>query len=278
MPNSNGKANGNANTSSGAGVVGLSALFASARDAGTISPATPGIITGSLGAVVIAGAAGKDADDIVASDVTLVTLLVDASSSIHQRGIEDAVREGQNMLVDALSQSRERDSMLMALWTFNDELRVVHSYVGVDDVTRLDASSYQAAGCTRLYDAWCDALAANVAYAQRLRDAGTPCKSVVVIVTDGEDVGSRRLVSDCASLSRDLLASEQFTLAFVGVGTDVDFHAVARAMGVPDGNVTVQAQATPRGLRKVFRMVSQSAIRASQGLVSPGRATGFFAP
>lgn len=269
MSNSNGN---------GTGVVGLASLFSGAQSAGTIGAQSTQIITGNLGAVVIAGAAGKDAEDIVASDVMLVTLLVDASSSIHSRGLEDAVREGQNMLVDALSQSRDRDAILMALWTFNDELRVVHSYVGLEDVTRLDAKTYQGVGGTRLYDTWCDALAANVAYAERLRAAGTPCKSVVVVVTDGEDCGSRRRAADCATISRDLLASEQFTLAFVGVGNAVDFHAIAREMGIPDGNVTVQAQATPAGLRKVFRMVSQSAIRASQGLVRPGANTGFFGP
>lgn len=259
-------------------IPGLSNLFATAAAAGTLSAQTAQAITGSLGAIVIAGAAGKDAEDIAASDVTLVTLLVDASSSIHGRGLEDAVREGQNMLVDALSQSKERDAILLALWTFNDDLRVVHSYVGLDDVTRLDAKNYQAVGATKLYDTWCDALAANVAYAQRLRDAGTPCKSIAVVITDGEDVGSRRRAADCAALSRDLLASEQFTLAFVGVGSDVDFRAVAKAMGVPDGSVAVQADASPSAMRKVFRMVSQSAIRASQGLVKPGVAGGFFAP
>jgi uncharacterized protein YegL len=256
----------------------LQALLTSAAQNGTIGPATSALITGNLGAVVIAGAAGKDAEDITASDVTLVTLLVDASSSIHDRGLEDAVREGQNLLVDALGDTREKDAILMALWTFNDDVRVVHSYVGLDDVTRLDAQSYRALGCTRLYDTWCDALAANVAYAQQLRSSGTPCKSVVVVVTDGEDVGSKRRAVDCAKISQDLLASEQFTLAFVGVGTAVDFTKVARAMGVPDGCVAVQAQATPTAIRKVFRMVSQSAIRASQGRIAPGPNAGFFAP
>lgn len=236
------------------------------------------LVTGNLGAVVIAGAAGKDAEDIVASDVLLVTLLVDASSSIHARGLEDAVRDGANMLADALSHTRERDAILMALWTFNDDVRVVHSYVGLDDVTRLDKTNYAGVGCTRLFDTWCDALTANVLYAQRLRDSGTPCKSIVVVVTDGEDVGSKRRAADCKRISQDVLASEQFTLAFVGVGNDVDFHAVARDMGVPDGCVTVQAQATPSAIRKVFRMVSQSAVRASQGIVAPGANAGFFAP
>jgi uncharacterized protein YegL len=235
------------------------------------------LLTGNLGAVVIAGAAGKDAEDIVASDVTLVTLLIDASSSIHDSGLEDAVRSGQNLLVDALGDTRERDSILMALWTFNSDVNVMHSYVGLDDVTRLDKKSYAGLGCTRLYDTWCDALTANVSYAEQLRSSGTPCKSVVVVVTDGADVGSKRSAGECARISRVVLASEQFTLAFVGVGGG-DFHAIARDMGVPDGCVAVQAQATPSAIRQVFRMVSQSAIRASQGRIAPGPNAGFFTP
>jgi uncharacterized protein YegL len=240
-------------------------------------PTLSGLLSGSLGAVVIAGAAGKDAEDITASDVTLVTLLVDASSSIHDRGLEDAVRDGQNALVDALGDTRERDSILMALWTFASDTRVVHSYVGLEDVTRLDKKSYAGLGSTRLYDTWCDALTANVAYAERLRSSGTPCKSVVVVVTDGEDCGSKRRAADCARISSVLLASEQFTLAFVGVGAG-DFHTIARGMGVPDGCIAVQAQATASAIRQVFRMVSQSAIRASQGRIAPGPNAGFFTP
>ena len=67
-------------------------------------------------------------------------------------------------------------------------------------------------------------------------------------------------------------------LAFVGVGKDVDFHGVARAMGVPDGSVLVQRDATATSLRKAFQLVSQSAIRASQGKIQPGAAAGFFVP
>lgn len=257
----------------------LGALLAGAQAAGVLGTGGGAVIAGSLGAVVVAGAAGKDAEDITASEVTLVTLLVDASSSINGYGLEDAVREGQNQLVEALASCRERDAMLLALWTFNDDVRVVHSYVGVDEATKLDKATYAGVGGTRLYDVWCDALAANVAYAQRLRDSGTPCKSVVVVVTDGEDSCSSRRVGECARLSRDLVASELFTLAFVGVGNGAEFTKIAKAMGVPDGNVIVQSQATPSALRKVFRLVSQSAIRASRSLVGPGGATGgFFTP
>jgi hypothetical protein len=256
----------------------VSQLFASAVATGVLTPATSSLITGNLGALVVAGAAGKALEDITASDVTLVTVLIDASSSINQRGLEQAIRDGQNALLDAFKGAKERDSVLLACWTFNGDLDVLHSYVPVDEATRLDTKNYKGRGSTRLYDAWCDALAANVAYAQRLRDGGTPARSVVVVITDGEDYGSARRTADCARLSKELLASELFTLAFVGVGDDTDFERVAEAMGVPKGCILVQKDATASGLRKVFQLVSRSAIRASQGKVQPGINAGFFGP
>lgn len=253
----------------------VKSLLSNAVASGVLSAQS---ITGNLGSMVVAGAAGKALEDITASDVTLITLLIDASSSISDRRLTASVREGQNGLVDAFAGAKERDSVLLALWTFATDSEVVHGYVPVEDAVRLDAKSYQPGGSTRLYDTWCDALTANVAYAQRLRDGGTPCRSVVVVVTDGEDVGSKRSAGDCARLSRDLLASEQFTLAFVGVGDDVDFLKVAKAMGVPGGCVLVQKDATPSALRAAFMMVSRSAIRASQGRIAPGANAGFFSP
>jgi uncharacterized protein YegL len=256
----------------------VAGLLAGAVANGTLSAQSSSLITGNLGKVVIAGAAGKALEDIVASDVTLITVLIDASSSIKDRRLEQAVRDGQNHLIDAFAGAKQKDAILMALWTFSSNLDVLHSYLPVTDAVRLDPNNYRGNGSTRLYDTWCDALAANVAYAQRLRDGGTPCRSVVVVITDGEDVGSKRTSGDCARLSSDLLASEQFVLAFVGVGKDVDFHGVAWSMGVPDGCVLVQRDATATTLRKAFQLVSQSAIRASQGKIQPGAAAGFFTP
>ena len=255
----------------------LTALFSSARAAGTLTPASQSLLSGHLGPVVVAGAAGLAAERIVASDVTLVTVLIDRSSSIGSSGLEDAVRAGQNALVDAFSGSKEKDGILLALWLFHHDAEVVHSYAPVDDAVRLDDKNYCAGGATHLYDSWCDALAANVAYAETLRASGTPCRSVAVVITDGADYGSARKARDCAKLAKDLLASEQFVLAFVGVGDD-DFRTVARQMGIPDGSVLVQKNATPSGMRQAFQMVSRSAIRASRGLIRPGAQASFFGP
>jgi hypothetical protein len=256
----------------------LEDLMKQAVGAGVLSSATESMLTGHLGNVVIAGAAGTAMEDIESTDVTLVTVLIDASSSIAAAGLEQAVREGEKELLSAFSGSKEKEKILVALWTFNDEVKVVHSYVPVDDATTLDDRNYRGTGCTRLYDAWCDALASNVAYAQQLRDGGTPVKSVIVVITDGDDTGSQRKPRHCRALSEDLLKSEQFVLAFVGVGSESSFRKIAKSMGVPDGCVEVQKQATPATLRQVFQMVSRSAIRASQGKIQPGVQAGFFRP
>lgn len=253
-------------------------LFTSAATKGVISPQTSTLITGNLGNLVLAGAAGKALEDITASDVTLVTVLIDASSSIGDRGLAHAVREGQNALLDAFAGAKDRDAVLLACWTFCGSMDVIHSYVPVPDATRFDAKNYRPGGSTALYDTWCSALAANVAYAQRLRDGGTPARSVVVVVTDGEDVGSKQTAAHCARISRDLLASELFTLALVGVGSDVNFEHVARSMGIPAGCILWEKDATPSGLRRAFQLVSRSAVRASQGKIQPGAAAGFFVP
>lgn len=245
---------------------------------GTLSAQSQSALSGSLGPLVIAGAAGMQVDDIVAQEVTLMTLLVDQSSSIAGAGLEDAVRRGHKAMLEAFSKAKERDAILCALWTFHHEAKVVHSYVPVQDATRLDKKNYRAGGTTHLYDTWCDALASNVAYAQQLRDNGTPCRSIVVVLTDGYDVGSAKSAATCRQLSEDLLRSEQFVLAFVGVGQDADFKRVAKAMGIPERSTLVERNATESGLRQAFDLVSRSAIRVSQGQISPGAQTGFFSP
>jgi uncharacterized protein YegL len=254
----------------------LAALINGSGIDGMSSNLMGNVLTGHLGSLVIAGAAGVAAENIQASEVTLMTVLIDSSSSIKASGLEAAVRDGQNALVNALRDSKEADSILLALWTFDTTAKVVHSYVPLADVTRLDDKNYQGSGTTHLYDTWCAAITANVAYAEDLRKSGTPVRSIVVVVTDGEDVGSKSRVDECRRITDSVLRTEQFHLAFVGVGNETDFRRVAREMGLADGSVLVQKDATPSEIRKVFGTISKSAIRASQGLVKPGATSGFF--
>ena len=253
-------------------------LFTRAAQNGTLSAQSQTLLSGDLGPMMIAGASGRHVDDIQASEVTLVTVLIDSSSSIAEARLSTSVIEGQNLLLDAFAGSKEKDAVLSALWTFAGAAVEMHSYIPVDDALRLNDKNYRPAGSTHLYDTYCDAAGANVAYAQTLRDAGTPVRSIIIVITDGEDCGSKRPARVCRKISEDLLKSEQFHLAFIGVGKGVDFIKVAKSMGFNDGSILVQTDTTTQALRAAFAMVSKSAIRASQGRIQPGANAGFFLP
>lgn len=228
---------------------------------------------------VLAGIDGTNIDDIQATDVTLLTLIVDDTGSLSH--LIDSVIEGQNMLLESIKKSKQKDNILLSLWKFGPNSKLVHSYVPVDQATKLDRRNYRASeGSTALYDSWMNGLAANIAYAQMLRSSGTPVKNIVVVITDGQDNDSRKYkVKDVEQVNKDLLKSEQFILAFVGMAEtaadETQFRLVAEKMGFPDGAI-LTVDSTSSEIRKVFNMVSQSAIRASQKAVSTAAQNSFF--
>jgi hypothetical protein len=253
----------------------LNNLFGQAEEEGVLSAGSKSLLCNNLTHVVIAGASGKEAEEIEATDVTLVTAVFDDSGSIRFGGLAQSVRDGQHALLRALREAKQKDSLLMAQWKLGSQAELVHSYVPIDDAVAFDQHNYNPQSGTALYDVWMDALASNVAYAQTLAATGTPVTSVVLVLTDGLDEHSVRYrAKECRDMARDLLASEQYVLAFIGVGQEKTFRDVAAEMGFPDDAVLV-AKATDSEIRRALNMVSQSTVRVSQGLIQPGN-NGFF--
>lgn len=254
----------------------LETLFGQAAEGGILDIGSQQILVQNISANVIAGAAGKAADEIDATEITLVTAVIDDSGSISHARLADAVRGGQNAMVLALRASKQADTVLLAQWKLGHQAELLHSYVPLDQGLLLDDKNYRPRSGTALYDVWMDALASNVAYAQTLAATGTQVTSVALLITDGQDEHSHRhLARDCAKLAGDLLKTESWHLAFVGVGEKRKFRTIAEEMGFPDGSILV-ADATDSEIRKAINLASQSIVRASQGLVRPGRNSGFF--
>lgn len=250
----------------------LNQLFQSAVDEGNLSAAAASIVgIPDLGQQIQAGLCPV-IDDVEASEVTLVAMLIDDSSSISRiPNGPQAVCAGQNVVIEALQGSKQKDGILVGTWRMNQD-EPVHPFVPLDQAVLMENGvNYEAYGETPLYRKSVMVLGTVSAEVQRFYDDYfVPARAVFIVVTDGhdEDYSATKTytASDVATLIESL--QENIIVQFMGIqSTRVNFHRIAGEMGVmskwvltPDNNESE--------IRKAFQLASQSAVRASQSAAS----------
>jgi hypothetical protein len=267
--------NGTSGTS-GFGTIDLSRLFQSAEDQGALSPATRAVLdVPDLGARIQEGL-GIKVEDVQSSEVVLCTIMPDDSGSIRFGGNAQVVRDGHNLVLDALGASRQKDSILAhnryLNWT------VLYPYCPIARAVRMTEHNYDPSLGTPLYDQAVVLLGTVIAKTQELAGNGVPVRTVTLILTDGGDQGSMRAkAKDVAAIARDMQATENHIVAAMGVDDgSTPFRDVFRSMGIEDRWILTPGNDAAE-IRKAFLVFSQSAVRASQGGASFSRtAAGGF--
>jgi hypothetical protein len=250
-------------------------LFEEAHEEGLLSPSSLETLTGvDLGAQIQAGL-GISVDDVQASEVVLLTIMPDDSGSIAFSGNEEAVRDGHNLVLDALTRSKQGDGVLAHTRYLNGH--VLFPYRPIDQAVPMTAKNYAANQGTPLYDQSVVLLGSVLAKAQEFTRNGVVARSVTLIITDGADAHSHRATArDVAALVRDMTRSESHIVAAMGISDGTtDFRAVFREMGIEDRWILIPEN-NPSEIRRAFQIFSQSAVRASQAAsFSQGAAGGF---
>ena len=251
-------------------------LFGSAKDDGNIGAGALAVLNVPDVGAQIQGALGISMDDVTASEIVLATFLVDDSGSISAAGNEPVVRDGVNTVLDALTQTKQADSILAMIAYLNGTILAPFGFVA--KTIRLDAQNYRANGGTPLYDRSVEMLAAVIAKTQESLDQGVSCRSVSLIVSDGADCYSRRnTAKDVAKIVKDMLKAENHIVAALGVDDgSTDFRQVFGEMGIRDEWILTPAN-DPSSIRRAFQMFSQSAVRASQAASFSTTVAGGFA-
>lgn len=239
-------------------------LFSGAAATGALgTKAINAINVEDLGAQIQAGL-GVAPDDIQASEVTLTAELVDDSGSIRFGSNAQHVRDGHNLIISALSGTKQKDSILAHCRYLNGT--VLYPFCRIADAVKMDNHNYDPNGGTPLYDESMVILATVAAKCQEFANSGVPARAVTVIITDGADEHSRKnTAKDVAAVVKDLLMQE--THIVIGMGIDdgrTDFRNVFRQMGLQDQWILTPGN-SPSEIRKAYAMVSQSSVRASQG-------------
>lgn len=239
-------------------------LLKNARDRGTLSKASvEALDVPDLGARIQAGL-GVAVDDVAASEVVLVTMMPDDSGSIACHGNVEAVRDGHNLVLDALVASRQGEDVLVHTRYLNGQ--VLYPYCGLDAAVRMNPGNYDPNLGTPLYDQSVLLLGTVIAKAQELLDAGVAVRTVTLLITDGADAGSRTSrAADVRALIEDMLRAEHHTVAAMGISDGhTDFRRVFQDMGIPDRWILTPGN-TAGEVRRAFQVFSRSAVHASAG-------------
>lgn len=244
-------------------------LFTNANDTGAVSDSTlEEINIADLGDEIQAGL-GVDVDDVTATEgVVLVTIMPDDSGSICFAGKSQDVRDGHNVVIEALRESKQTDGILAHTRYLNGH--VLYPYTLLDSVVEMNSSNYDPKLGTPLYDQTVVLLSTVLAKTQEFTDNGVSCRSITLIISDGEDQHSVK--QDAASVRKlvtDMLRTEDHIIAFMGIndGGYVDFRQIAEEMGILPEWTLIPGNSKSE-IRKAFQVFSQSAVRASQGAAS----------
>jgi hypothetical protein len=258
----------------------IGSLFGAAQDDGELSAqAVQALtITADIGAQIQAGL-GIAPDDVPASQVVLVTMMPDDSGSIRFGGNAQRVRDGHNLVVEALKRSKQKDEILAHTRYLNGF--VLYPYRRIDEAVVMDSHNYDPNLGTPLYDQVAVMLGTVLAKTRQFEDGGVPVRTVSLILTDGADEGSvRQSPRSIRAIVDDMLRQEKHIIAAMGIDDgSTDFRKVFADMGLPDRWILTPGN-TDQEIRRAFQTFSQSAVKASQGAghFSKTAAGGFGAP
>ena len=261
---------------------GVVSSIQSAVSQNQISPETGKLVLESLDDLAVTGCQGVNIDDIDSEDVTLVSVVIDASGSMSQfqQSVIDAYN---NSFLKPLSGAKNASSILVSAWVFSniygqDNVRLVHGYTPVPECPRLTKKIYDPNGATPLNDAVYNAQTGIISYGQTLRDSGTRTKCIVVVFSDGEENCSSISASKVRTISDDLIKQEIYVLSYIFFGDEKDGDRIAKQIGFPSQH-RITASLGESEIRRIFGAVSASVISASQTKISASSlsANAFFA-
>lgn len=249
----------------------INQLFQNAVEEGALSQAAMDVLTvADLGAQIQA-ALGVNVDDVKSSEVVLVTIMPDDSGSINYSGNAQIVRDGHNLVLDALKASKQKENILIHNRYLNGN--VLYPYCALEQAIRMDNVNYNPDLGTPLYDNTIVLLATVLIKAQEFAENGVPVRTITLIITDGADQHSQKAeAKDVEKVVKDMLQTEVHIIAAMGIDDKkTDFRAIFKKMGISDKWILTPCN-TQSEIRKAFQVFSQSAIMASQTAASFSKA------
>jgi len=221
------------------------------------------------------GYSAADLGDLDAPEYTLVTLIVDESSSVSpfKTEMEKCIKEA----IKACKFSQRSDYLLIRLVTFNQTMREIHGFKQLVDCDLNDYDNcLNTFGSTALFSTSKNAIDATNDYGKQLVAKEFEANAIIFIITDGDDNSSGSItMAQVESALKDAMKDEALesimsVLVGVGVGSSgginqylsnfKDNAGLNQYVGIEDAN--------DKTLAKLAQFISQSVSSQSRSLRS----------
>ncbi len=210
-------------------------------------------------------------DELGASEYTLVTIVVDISSSV--TAFADDLLKALKEAVRSCKKSPRAENLLLRVVSFNTGIYEIHGFIPLDGIDVDTYDPFQCSGMTALRDASYNSIGATFDYAKTLIGQDFDANAIVFVITDGEENASwQSSVQD----TKDLIEAakrheeiESIVTVLIGINVADCIHSLEdfqQAVGI-DQFIDV-GEATPGRLAKLAQFVSRSVSSQSQALGS----------
>lgn len=196
-------------------------------------------------------------------DLTHVTLVIDRSGSMYS--VRDDAIGGFNSFVE--QQRTLPGKATLTFVQFDDRYEEVYRAKSMEEVPRLDESTFVPRGTTALYDALGRSLAETLEYVQALQEDERPSNVVIALLTDGHENASREYTYEKVS---EVLARVRQKPGWevIFLGADMDVVRAAERMGVGDGRSQVY-DPSHKGTIVAFEYIARSVTSVRTGEAPP---------
>lgn len=179
----------------------------------------------------------------------------------------DEMNKAWNEFIERMQKSHHANKIMVSVVEFNDNVDVLHGFRPISELKPVDMRS-RISGLTALYKATDTALRNALDYRKDLENSGVNCKTLLFIITDGDDnkSGGPAAADKVKVQIQELLKEERNYMSFesilFGVGTQAKFEEAQQLMGIKH---LAKVGTSADEIRKMIGIISQSITSASAG-------------
>lgn len=212
-------------------------------------------------------------DNLGATEYTLVSIIVDKSSSVSN--FADLLLKMEKTVIESCKKSPRAENLMVRLLNFSSKnnLEEIHGFKLLNSIDTDNYKDIQPRGCTALVDACYSSIGATLTYAKNLIDQDFDVNGIVFIITDGEENDSTMTMNSIQKQIKEAKRQENIEslqTILIGLTDDAQINSYLQKFKDEAGldKYIDVGEVTDKKLAKLANFVSQSISSQSQSLGS----------